>query len=122
MKKETIPAAPGAPYAKAVKSNGFLFVSGSTALDPHTGQVAPGGMREQTRQVLENLKATVESLGASLDDTVKVHVYIVNMDDFPAMNEVYKEYFPDPPARTTVGISALARPEYLVEIDLIAAL
>lgn len=122
MKKETIPAEPGAPYARAVKSNGFLFVSGNVGLDPETGSVVEGDIRAQTRQTLENLKAVVESLGSSLDDAVKVQVYLIDIDDFPDMNEVYKEYFPEPPARTTVGISALARPEYLIEIDIITAL
>lgn len=122
MKKETIPGEAGAPFAKAVKSNGFLFVSGNVGLDPETGEVARGDIGAQTRQTLENLKAVVESLGSSLDDAVKVQVYLVNIDDFPGMNEVYKEYFPEPPARTTVGINALARPEFLIEIDLITAL
>lgn len=122
MKKETIPGEAGAPFAKAVKSNGFLFVSGNVGLDPETGAVAEGDIRAQTRQTLENLKAVVESLGSSLDDAVKVQVYLVNIDDFPGMNEVYKEYFTEPPARTTVGINALARPEFLVEIDVITAL
>lgn len=122
MKKETIPGEPGAPFAKAVKSNGFLFVSGNVGLDPETGTVAEGDIRTQTRQTLENLKAVVESLGSSLDDAVKVQVYLVNIDDFPGMNEVYKQYFAEPPARTTVGINALARPEFLIEIDVITAL
>ncbi len=122
MKKETIPGEAGAPFAKAVKSNDFLFVSGNVGLDPETGEVARGDIGAQTRQTLENLKAVVESLGSSLDDAVKVQVYLVNIDDFPGMNEVYKEYFPEPPARTTVGINALARPEFLIEIDLITAL
>lgn len=122
MKKETIPGEAGAPFAKAVKSNGFLFVSGNVGLDPEKGEVARGDIGAQTRQTLENLKAVVESLGSSLDDAVKVQVYLVNIDDFPGMNEVYKEYFPEPPARTTVGINALARPEFLIEIDLITAL
>lgn len=122
MKKETIPGEAGAPFAKAVKSNGFLFVSGNVGLDPEKGEVARGDIGAQTRQTLENLKAVVESLGSSLDDAVKVQVYLVNIDDFPGMNEVYKEFFPEPPARTTVGINALARPEFLIEIDLITAL
>ncbi len=122
MKKETILGKPGASYAKAVKSNGFLFVSGNVAVDPETGQVPQGGIKPQTRQVLENLKATVESLGCSFDDVVKVNVYLVDVQDFGGMNEVYKEYFSEPPARTTVGINELARPDFLIEIDLMAAL
>lgn len=122
MKKETILGKPGAPYAKAVKANGFLFVSGTVGVNPETGQVPEGGIKPQTRQTLENIKATVESLGSSLADAVKVNVYLTNVADFPGMNEVYKEYFPEPPTRTTVGINELARPEFLVEIDIIAVL
>ncbi len=122
MKKETILGKPGSPYAKAVKANGFLFVSGNVGVNPETGQVPEGGIKPQTRQTLENIKATVESLGSSLADAVKVNVYLTNVADFPGMNEVYKEYFPEPPTRTTVGINELARPEFLVEIDIIAVL
>jgi 2-iminobutanoate/2-iminopropanoate deaminase len=123
MKKEVILGRPGSPYAKAVKANGFLFVSGNVGVDPATGKVPEGGIKEQTRQVLENLKATVESLGSSLEDVVKVNVYLVNVRDFPGMNEVYKEYFgSEPPARTTVGVHELARREFLLEVELMAAL
>ena len=114
---------PGAPYARAVKANGFLFVSGNTGVDPKTGKVAEGGIKEQTRQILENLKELVERQGSSLADSVKVNVYLVNVRDFPGMNEVYKEYFgPKPPTRTTVVVLELARREYLIEIDLTTAL
>ena len=123
MKKETILGKPGAPYAKAVKAKGFLFVSGTVAVDPETGRLAEGGIKEQTHQVLENLKAILEGLNSSFADVVKVNVYLVNMEDFGGMNEVYKGYFaPEPPTRTTVGVRELARREFLIEIDLIAAL
>ena len=122
MVKETILGKPGAPYAKAVKAGGFLFVSGNVAVDPETGQVPQGSIKAQTRQVLDNLKATVESLGSSMEDVVKVNIYLVNMQDFGGMNEVYKEYFTEPPTRTTVGIGELARKEFIVEIDLMAVL
>ncbi len=95
MKKETMLGKPGAPYAKAVKAGGFLFVSGNVAVNPETGQVPEGGIEPQTRQVLDNLKATVESSGLSFDDVVKVNIYLVDVQDFGGMNEVYKEYFPD---------------------------
>ena len=122
MKKETILGKPGAPYAKAVKAGGFLFVSGNVAVNPETGQVPEGGIEPQTRQVLDNLKATVEELGSSFDDVVKVNIYLVNVQDFGGMNAVYKEYFPDPPTRTTVGVHELARRDFLIEIDLMAVL
>ena len=122
MKKETILGKPGAPYAKAVKAGGFLFVSGNVAVNPETGQVPEGGIEAQTRQVLDNLKATVEELGSSFDDVVKVNIYLVNVKDFGGMNAVYKEYFPDPPTRTTVGVHELARRDFLIEIDLMAVL
>jgi 2-iminobutanoate/2-iminopropanoate deaminase len=122
-KKETILGKPGAPYAKAVKANGFLFVSGNVAINPKTGTVPEGGIAAQTRQTLENLKALVENLGSSFQDVVKVNIYLVNVKDFPEMNEVYKEFFGDePPTRTTVGIHELARRDFLIEIDLMAAL
>lgn len=116
MTKETIIGRPDAPYAKAVKANGFLFVSGNVA-------VADGTIEGQTRQVLENLKETVESLSSSFEDVVKVSVYLTDMGNFSAMNEVYKEFFaPEPPTRTTVGVKELAREDFLIEIDLMAAL
>ncbi len=123
MKKEVILGRPGAPYAKAVKANGFLFVSGNVGVDPKTGKVPGGDIEAQTRQILENLKELVESQGSSLADTVKVNVYLVNVRDFPGMNEVYKKYFvPDPPTRTTVVVHELSRRDFLIEIDLMTAL
>jgi len=123
MKKEVILGKPGAPYAKAVKANGFLFVSGNVGVDPKTGKVAEGGIKAQTRQILENLKELVESQGSSLADTVKVNLYLVNVRDFPGMNEVYKEYFgPKPPTRTTVVVHELSRRDFVIELDLTTAL
>lgn len=116
MTKETIPGRPGAPFSKAVKANGFLFVSGNVAS-------ADGTIEGQTRQVLETLKETVESLGASFEDVVKVGVFLTDMGNFSAMNEVYMEFFPsEPPTRTTVGVKELASDEFMIEIDLMAAL
>lgn len=116
MAIETIIGRPDAPYAKAVKANGFLFVSGNVA-------TADGTIEGQTRQVLETLKETTEDLGASFEDIVKVNVYLTDMGNFNAMNDVYKEFFPsEPPTRTTVGVKELAREEFLIEIDLMAAL
>lgn len=123
MKKQTIMGKPGVAYAKAVKANGFLFVSGNVAVNPETGKLVEGGIKEQTRQVLENLKGILEALGSSLEDVVKVNAYLVSMQDFSGMNEVYKEYFAtDPPTRTTIGVQGLPGEGFLVEIDLMAAL
>ena len=100
MKKETILGKPGAPYAKAVKANGFLFVSGNVAVDPETGK-APDGIAAQTRLILENLKAILEEQGSCLEDVAKVNIYLVNVHDFGEMNGVYKEFFgTEPPTRT----------------------
>lgn len=116
MSKETILGKPGAPYAKAVKANGFLFVSGNVAR-------ADGTIQGQTREILERLQSILEEQGSSFEDVVKVNVYLTDVGDFGAMNEVYKEFFlPEPPTRTTVGVAALASPDFLIEIDLMAAL
>ncbi|MFQ6015271.1 MAG: RidA family protein [Anaerolineae bacterium] len=123
MSREVVRAAespPDLPFSPAIKANGFVFLSGNVGLDYKTGQVAEG-IREQTRQTLENLKAVLEAAGSSLDRVVKVTVFLKNIEDFPAMNEVYRAYFPkDPPARSTVGVADLARPEFLLEVELIA--
>jgi 2-iminobutanoate/2-iminopropanoate deaminase len=123
MKKEALFYKPGMPYSKAVKANGFLFVSGNVAVDPETGAKGEGDIKDQTRLVLKNLKQIVEDAGSSFEDVVRVNVYLTNIGDFKGMNEVYKEFFPDsPPTRTTVGVKELSSPVFIVEIDLIAAL
>jgi 2-iminobutanoate/2-iminopropanoate deaminase len=107
------------PYSQAIRANGFIFTAGQIALDPATGQVAEGDVARQTTRVLENLKGIVEAAGSSLDRTVKATVYLKDMSDFAAMNEVYMRYFPsDPPARSTVEASRLPR-DVRIEIDLI---
>lgn len=108
------------PYSQAVKANGLLFVSGQIALNPSSGQMVEGNVAQQTERVLENLRAIVEAAGSSLDRVVKTTVYLADMGDFAAMNEVYARYFPnDPPARATVAAKDLPR-NARVEIDLIA--
>lgn len=108
------------PYQHAIKANGFVYTSGQTAIDPATGNFVAGGIKEQTRQVLENLKVVLEAAGSSLDKTVKATVFLKNMADFAAMNEVYAEYLGSArPARSTVAAAALPR-DALVEIDLVA--
>ncbi|MCU1337621.1 MAG: putative endoribonuclease [Bryobacterales bacterium] len=114
------PAAIG-PYSQAVVSQGFAFLSGQIPLDPSTGQVIDGDIAQQTQRVLENLKAVLESCGASLDKVVKTTVYLKDMGEFARMNEVYARYFPEnPPARATVEAARLPR-DVRVEIDCIAA-
>ena len=110
------------PYSQAVKANGFVFLSGQIALDPNTQQVIDGDVVRQTERVIENLKAIVEAAGSSLQHAVKTTVFLADMNDFAAMNEVYGKYFmAHRPARSTVEVSRLPK-DVRVEIDLIAAL
>lgn len=110
------------PYSQAIRANGFAFLSGQIALDPKTQQVVEGNVAAQTERVLENLKGVVEAAGSSLQRVVKTTVFLADMDDFAAMNEVYSRYFAaNPPARSTVEVSRLPK-NVRVEIDLIALL
>lgn len=91
------------PYSPAVKAGGFVFISGQGGFEPATGQLVAGGIREQTRQVILNIKALVEAAGTSMNQVVKVCVWLHDWHDFAAMNEVFAEFFTDsPPARSTV--------------------
>jgi 2-iminobutanoate/2-iminopropanoate deaminase len=113
---------PIGPYSQAVKSNGFVFVSGQVALDPKSGEFTPLEVRQQTERVLENIKAILEASGASLGHVVKTTVFLKDMNDFTAMNEVYARFFvAAPPARSTVQAARLPK-DALVEIDVIAFL
>jgi 2-iminobutanoate/2-iminopropanoate deaminase len=115
--------APGAigPYSQAVVVNGLVFCSGQIPIDPATGEFVPGGVAEQTRQVLQNLSAVLEAAGSGLGSVVKTSVFLADMKDFTAMNEVYSEFFSvNKPARATVQAGALPR-NALVEIECIAA-
>jgi len=108
------------PYSQAVKANGFIFVSGQIPFDPATGQLVDGGIAQQAERVLENLRAIVEAAGSSMHKAVKVGVFLKDIGEFAAMNEVYGRYFPTaPPARTTVEVARLPR-DVRIEIDLIA--
>src|SRR5579863_9750423 len=108
------------PYSQAIKANGFLFVSGQVAFDPATQQIVEGDVAVQTERVLQNLAAILKAAGSSLDRVVKAGVFLKNMSDFGAMNEVYGRYFTQsPPARSTVEVARLPR-DVLVEIDVIA--
>ena len=124
MKREAVrtegaPAAIG-PYSQGVRAGGFLFCSGQIPLDPSTGKMIDGGIEAQAERVLKNLDAVLTAGGATLRTVVKTTVYLVDLGDFPAMNAVYGNYFPEnPPARATVqvaGLPAGAR----VEVDAVA--
>jgi 2-iminobutanoate/2-iminopropanoate deaminase len=113
-------AAPSAPYSPAIVENGFVFVSGQGPLDPKTGEYKKGDIQSETRQVFENIKSILEAAGTSMDNVVKVNVYLRDINDFAAMNEVYKTVFKTPfPARTTIQAGALPR-GFAVEIECIA--
>jgi 2-iminobutanoate/2-iminopropanoate deaminase len=117
---ENAPKAIG-PYSQAVVYNGLAYLSGQIPLDPATGELVPGGIAPETERVLENLRAVLAACGSSLDRVLKTTVYLTDMREFGAMNEVYGRYFPqDPPARATVQAARLPR-DVRVEIDCIAA-
>ena len=112
------------PYSQAVRVGDLLFTSGQVALDPASGALVAGGIREQTKRVLDNLAAVLEEADLDMANVVKTTVFLKNMADFAAMNEIYAQYFaPEgvvPPARSTVEVARLPK-DALVEIDVIAA-
>src|SRR5229473_3409153 len=108
------------PYSQAIRANGFVFVSGQVAIDPPTQQVINGDVAVQSDRVLKNLSAILKAAGSGLEKVVRSTVFLKNMDDFTAMNEVYGRYFNSaPPARSTVEVARLPK-DVLVEIDVIA--
>lgn len=108
------------PYSQAVRVDDTLYLSGQTPLDPATGELVVGDISVQARRVFENLKAVLESAGAGFDDVVRVGIYLTDLNDFVAVNEVMKQYFNEPyPARSTIGVAALPRAS-VVEIDMVA--
>ena len=108
------------PYSQAIVHNGLAFLSGQIPLDPATGQMVEGGVAEQTERVLRNLRAVLEACGSSLENVVKTTVFLKDMGEFAAMNEVYAGHFTtNPPARSTVEAARLPR-DVRVEIDAIA--
>jgi len=116
---EKAPAAIG-PYSQAVEANGMVFASGQLPIDPTTGAFAEGGVKEQTRQSLTNAKHILEEAGTDLQHVVKTTVFLSDMADFAAMNEVYAEFFSQPfPARSAVAVKTLPK-NALVEVECIA--
>ena len=119
VQTERAPHAIG-PYSQAVRAGDLIFASGQIPTDPATGEFVAGGVAEQTEQVLRNLSAVLEAAGAGLDQVVKTTVFLVDMTDFAAMNDVYARFFSkEPPARATVAAAGLPR-NARVEIDAIA--
>jgi 2-iminobutanoate/2-iminopropanoate deaminase len=110
------------PYSQAIRAGSLLFVSGQVPLDPGTGQIVVGDIAAQTHRVFQNIGAILEAGGASFDHVVRTTVFLADMNDFAAMNDVYATYFASPaPARATVEVSRLPK-DARVEIDVIAAL
>ena len=113
---------PIGPYSQAIKSGGLLFLSGQVALDPKTNEFTAGDIRQQTERTLENIKGILEASGANLHHVVKTTVFLKDMNDFSAMNEVYGRYFTSaPPARSTVQVARLPK-DALVEIEVVATI
>ena len=124
MSKEAIHPATGgelvAPLSPGIKAGGFIYVSGQVPVDPETGEVVEGGIEEQTRQTIENIRAILEAGGSSLDKVVKCTVFLTDISEFSRMNEVYSNFFPSvPPARSTIEVSKLAI-DIKVEIEAVA--
>lgn len=116
---ERAPKAVG-PYSQAVAVDGFLYVSGQLPVDAQTGEFVPGGVKEQALQVLKNIGYILEEAGYSFSDVVKSTVYLTNMADFTAMNEIYASFFEEPyPARVAFAVVALPKGA-LIEIDVVA--
>ncbi|WP_273414185.1 RidA family protein [Prevotella aurantiaca] len=109
------------PYSQAIEANGLVITSGQLPIDPATGEFAPGGIKEQTRQSLTNAKAILEDAGIGLGNLMTTTVFLSDMNDFAAMNEVYAEFFNEPfPARSAIAVKTLPK-NALVEVECIAA-
>jgi 2-iminobutanoate/2-iminopropanoate deaminase len=123
---KTVPTGPdleqgSLPFSPVVEANGFVFVAGQVGAAPGTSDPVGGGIKAETRQMLENVGRLLRAVGLDYQDAVKATVYLRNMDDFGAMNEVYREFFAtEPPVRATVGVARLAG-EFNVEIEVLAA-
>jgi 2-iminobutanoate/2-iminopropanoate deaminase len=123
QKEVIIPAGgakPLAPYSPGIRAGQFVYTSGQIGLDPGTGKLAPGGVLAEAKQALENLKAVLEAAGASLESVVKTTVFMQDIGDYAAINEIYGSYFTaDPPARSAVQVAALPAGA-LVEVEAVA--
>lgn len=121
IKTDKAPGGAG-PYSQAIVANGFVFTSGQVALDPKTNTLVAGGIQDQTRQVLTNIKAVLEAAGSDLDHVVKTTVFLADIEDFKAMNEVYVTFFTsDRPARSAFQVGHLPL-DALIEIETVALL
>ena len=121
IRTDSAPKAIG-PYSQAVRAGDTLYLSGQIPLDPATGDLVGGDIAAQTRRVFENLKAVLAAGGASFGDVVRVGIYLTDLGNFAAVNDVMKQYFTEPyPARSTIGVAALPRGA-AVEIDVVAVL
>jgi len=110
------------PYSQAIQAGNFLFLSGQIPLDPETGELVKGDIRQQTKQVLKNIKGVLESQGLGMEDIVKVTIFLKDIGNFNQVNEVYATYFPtSPPARSTVEVAKLPR-DADIEIEIIAVI
>jgi len=119
IQTEKAPRAIG-PYSQAIRAGNFLFLSGQIPLNPKTGELIRGDIRQQTQQVLENIKGILESQELGMEDVVKVNIFLKNIGDFNQVNEVYGTYFPSsPPARSTVAVAGLPR-DVEIEIEAVA--
>ncbi len=119
IQTENAPKAIG-PYSQAVEHNGTLYISGQVPLNPKTGKIIEGGIKEQTRQVFENIGAILEAAGYKFDNVVKSTCLLDDMENFAAMNEIYAEYYPaNPPARAAYGVVKLPL-GVMIEIETIA--
>ncbi len=119
IQTEKAPKAIG-PYSQATENNGTLFISGQVPIDPETGKIIEGGIKEQTRQVMENIKAILKAAGYTFNNVVKSTCLLDDMENFAAMNEIYAEYYPaNPPARAAYGVVKLPL-GVMIEIETIA--
>ena len=123
---KSVPVLPGiqpskSAYSQVVEANGFVFVAGQVGEDPATGEVVPGGIEAETRAMFANVERCLKAVGLGLDDVVKTTVYLVDIADWAAYNQVFREVFAvDPPTRATVGVDGLVAP-YRIEVEVVAA-